>query len=237
MYNNIGGVMPKRKLLLVEEDRVNRFLCKRIFESEGFDVTLAAVSDAPGLASSLQPDVIVIELGAPGEVNLEAVSTLKGAMETCDIPVVGMLSDVTADGCRKAIKAGCVGCTGKRYNYPLSFIDPESYKAVFYEMAPFKSAVVGTVEKTSRITSAERTVKNVFGQALADLQESYRTGSIVELSNGVLCMVKEPREDTPSRPVVQVLIDESGNHPDKGELLDLQFTPQYYIRALVTPAA
>ena len=230
--------MPKRKLLLVENDRVNRFLCKRVFESEGFDVTLATlVNDAPRMASSLQPDVVVIELGAPAEVNLETVSELKGAMETCDIPIVGMLSEVTAQGCRKAIRAGCVGCVGKRFNYPSSFIDPESYKAVFYEMTPFKSSVVGTIDKTSRIARAELTVRNVFGEVLTSLQNSYCAGSVVELSNGALCMIKESREAAPAHPVVQVLIDESGSHPDNGELLDLQSTPEYYIRALVTPAA
>lgn len=227
--------MPKRKLLLVDEDRVNRFLCARIFASEGLDVTQVSTTvETVGKASEMQPDVIVLAIGDSETDDLEPVAALKRAIQTRDIPIVGMVDDLTPKGCRKAILAGCIGCIGKRFNYPFTFMSPESFKSVFFELVPFKSTFVRTVEKTSRLVESERKVRDVFGKVLVSFHECYQPGSIVELSNGVVGMVKEVHADAPEQPVVEVLIDESGMHPEAKTLLDLRTQPKHYIRTLVS---
>ncbi|MFA7158862.1 MAG: HD domain-containing protein [Kiritimatiellia bacterium] len=50
----------------------------------------------------------------------------------------------------------------------------------------------------------------------------YPAGSMVELNNRMICKVVRQNANFPLRPVVQVVMDSSGMHPDEEKLLDLK---------------
>lgn len=50
----------------------------------------------------------------------------------------------------------------------------------------------------------------------------YPLGSMVELNNHVICKVIRQNNNYPLRPVVQVVIDSAGSHPDEEKIIDLK---------------
>ncbi len=50
----------------------------------------------------------------------------------------------------------------------------------------------------------------------------YPVGSIVELSNHAICMVVKQNRGMPLRPVLKVVVDPTGSHPDEEKIVDLK---------------
>ena len=50
----------------------------------------------------------------------------------------------------------------------------------------------------------------------------YPNGVMVELTNRLICLVVRQNTGFPLRPVVQVVLDSSGNHPDAARIIDLR---------------
>ena len=49
----------------------------------------------------------------------------------------------------------------------------------------------------------------------------YPVGSLVELSNRSVCEVISQNQNMPLRPIVKVIVDASGNHPEQSRIIDL----------------
>ncbi len=49
----------------------------------------------------------------------------------------------------------------------------------------------------------------------------YPVGSLVELSNRSICEVISQNQNMPLRPIVKVIVDASGNHPEQSRIIDL----------------
>lgn len=62
----------------------------------------------------------------------------------------------------------------------------------------------------------------------------YPVGSIVELNNRSVCSVVRQNTDSPLRPVVKVLIDGAGIHPEQEKIIDLQKTAMLSITRTIT---
>ena len=82
----------KPLVLLVDDDEDSRFLYSHYLTSEaGYRVAEAADGQAGiDLASSLQPDVIIMDLTLPVMDGWEALRLLKGNERTRSIPVVAL---------------------------------------------------------------------------------------------------------------------------------------------------
>jgi signal transduction histidine kinase len=64
-------------------------------------------------------------------------------------------------------------------------------------------------------------IDEVFRDALARLSKGYVVGTVVELSDGSICLVKSINEGAPASPTVQLVLDKTGNRPEKTTALDL----------------
>lgn len=98
--------MPK--ILLVEDNELNRDMLSRRLERRGFQV-LIAVDGAQGvaMAQSEAPDLVLMDMSLPVVDGWEATRRLKAAPETRAVPIIALTSHAMVGDRNKAIEAGC----------------------------------------------------------------------------------------------------------------------------------
>jgi CheY-like chemotaxis protein len=98
--------MPK--ILLVEDNEMNRDMLSRRLVKRGFEVAIA-VDGEQGLvmASSQAPALILMDMSLPGIDGWEATRRLKAAPETRGIPVIALTAHAMSGDREKAVAAGC----------------------------------------------------------------------------------------------------------------------------------
>ena len=98
--------MPK--ILIVEDNEMNRDMLTRRLTRRGFAVIVA--SDGQGgidRARSEKPDVILMDLSLPVKDGWAATRELKASPETADIPVIALTAHALTGDRERALEAGC----------------------------------------------------------------------------------------------------------------------------------
>ena len=102
--------MAGEKILLIEDNAVNRDLIQFLLESKGYLVREAATAEeAFEILKTQRPDLIVMDIQLPGMDGLEATKKLKENPATRDIPVLAVTSYAMKGDRESAAAAGCVG--------------------------------------------------------------------------------------------------------------------------------
>jgi CheY-like chemotaxis protein len=96
------------RILLVEDNEMNRDMLSRRLLRHGYDVLLA-VDGAEGLdmAAREGPDLVLMDVSLPGLDGLEATRRLKADPATCRLPVIALTAHAMAGDREKALAAGC----------------------------------------------------------------------------------------------------------------------------------
>ena len=96
------------RILLVEDNEMNRDMLSRRLERRGFEV-LIAVDGGEGVAKaqSERPDLILMDMSLPVLDGWEATRQLKAAGATRGIPVIALTAHAMSDDRDKALEAGC----------------------------------------------------------------------------------------------------------------------------------
>ncbi|MFN0169024.1 MAG: response regulator [Bryobacteraceae bacterium] len=96
------------KILLVEDNEMNRDMLSRRLERRGYQVVIA-VDGGEGLAmaSSETPDLILMDMSLPVMNGWEATRKIKSQDETRGIPVIALTAHAMASDREKALEAGC----------------------------------------------------------------------------------------------------------------------------------
>lgn len=98
------------KILLVEDNAVNRRLAEFLLRSNGYQVREATTAqEAFEVLKTERPDLILMDVQLPGMDGLEATKRLKENPATRDIPVVAVTSYAMKGDREKALAAGCAG--------------------------------------------------------------------------------------------------------------------------------
>lgn len=98
--------MPK--ILLVEDNEMNRDMLSRRLIRKGFDVTMAVDGEqGVQLAASEQPDLILMDMSLPVIDGWEATRQIKGNPQLQTIPVIALTAHAMAGDREKALEAGC----------------------------------------------------------------------------------------------------------------------------------
>ena len=106
--------MNEKKILLVEDNEVNRRLAGFLLRSQGYQVIEATTAQvAFDMIPNNRPDLIVMDIQLPGMDGLEATAKLKAAPATANIPVIAVTSYAMAGDRDKALAAGCSGYVTK----------------------------------------------------------------------------------------------------------------------------
>jgi CheY-like chemotaxis protein len=96
------------KILLVEDNEMNRDMLSRRLQKQGYEVVLA-VDGEEGLAKAQNdsPALILMDMSLPGVDGWEATRRLKGAPQTQKIPIIALTAHAMTDDRDKALAAGC----------------------------------------------------------------------------------------------------------------------------------
>ena len=96
------------KILLVEDNEMNRDMLSRRLERRGYTVVMAE-DGAKGvaLARSDSPDLILMDMSLPVVDGWEATRQIKAAPETKGIPVIALTAHAMAGDEERAIASGC----------------------------------------------------------------------------------------------------------------------------------
>ena len=106
--------MSGKKILLVEDNPVNRRLAQFLLRSQGYEVREATTAqEAFDILKVERPDLIVMDIQLPGMDGLEATKKIKEQPSTADIPVVAVTSYAMKGDREKALTAGCAGYVTK----------------------------------------------------------------------------------------------------------------------------
>ena len=98
--------MPK--ILLVEDNEMNRDMLSRRLERRGYQVLIAADAEqGVAMAQSEAPDLILMDMSLPVLNGWEAARQLKAASETQAIPIIALTAHAMVGDREKAIEAGC----------------------------------------------------------------------------------------------------------------------------------
>jgi PAS domain S-box-containing protein len=98
--------MPK--ILLVEDNDINRDMLSRRLERKGYQV-IVAVNGEESVAKSVsdRPDIVLMDLHLPVLDGWAATRQIKANPQTQKIPVIALTADATAGEREKALAAGC----------------------------------------------------------------------------------------------------------------------------------
>ena len=96
------------KILLVEDNEMNRDMLSRRLLRRGFEVVIA-VDGAQGvdMAVSESPDLILLDMSLPVMNGWDAAQTLKADSATSSIPIIALTAHAMGGDREKALDAGC----------------------------------------------------------------------------------------------------------------------------------
>src|SRR5205085_10064978 len=98
--------MPK--ILLVEDNEMNRDMLSRRLERKGYQIVIAVDGgEGLALARAEAPDLILMDMSLPVVDGWEATRRLKSAPETQRIPVIALTAHAMRGDQEKALEAGC----------------------------------------------------------------------------------------------------------------------------------
>ena len=98
--------MPR--VLLVEDNEMNRDMLSRRLQRRGYDVIIAVDGQqGVAMAQSEIPDLVLMDMSLPIIDGWEATRTLKGTAETKHIPVIALTAHAMSTDRDKAMEAGC----------------------------------------------------------------------------------------------------------------------------------
>jgi two-component system cell cycle response regulator DivK len=100
--------MSAKRVLVIEDNAVNRRLVQFLLKSQGYEVWEA--TNAPEAFATLaerQPDLILMDIQLPVMDGLTATRQLKADPATRDIPVMAVTSYAMKGDEARALEAGC----------------------------------------------------------------------------------------------------------------------------------
>ena len=96
------------KILLVEDNEMNRDMLSRRLERRGYKVKIA-VNGAEGvdMATSIMPDLIPMDMSLPVMDGWEATKNIKANPATKSIPIIALTAHAMSGDRERALQAGC----------------------------------------------------------------------------------------------------------------------------------
>lgn len=108
----------KRKILLVEDNPATVDIIQTELEFLGYDSTVAENGQkAVDLASTYQPDLIVMDISLPKMDGLKATTTIRTNPKTKNIPILAATARALPGDREKCIQSGCDDYIAKPFTH------------------------------------------------------------------------------------------------------------------------
>lgn len=96
------------KILLVEDNEMNRDMLSRRLLRNGFEVVMAIDGEqGVSLAQSERPDLILMDMSLPVIDGWEATRRVRANDVTSEIPIIALTAHAMSGDREKALEAGC----------------------------------------------------------------------------------------------------------------------------------
>jgi two-component system cell cycle response regulator DivK len=96
------------KILLVEDNEMNRDMLSRRLRRKGYEVVIAIDGEEGiAMAQSEEPDLILMDIGLPVIDGWEATRRLKASPEMQSIPIIALTAHAMAGDRTKSLEVGC----------------------------------------------------------------------------------------------------------------------------------
>jgi CheY-like chemotaxis protein len=106
--------MERKKILIVDDDKKNRYLVSYLLEKEGFEVVMATNGfEGIEAAKKQQVDLIIMDIKMPKMDGHETTRRIRRLKKYKSIPIIALTSYAMAEDKEKAFKAGCTGYMSK----------------------------------------------------------------------------------------------------------------------------
>ena len=116
--NQPKGTRLVTKVLIVEDNEMNRDMLSRRLQRKGFDVEIAVDGqEGIDMAASGSPDVVLMDMSLPVIDGWEATRRLKADPATKSIPVIALTAHAMEGDREKALEAGCDDYDTKPINF------------------------------------------------------------------------------------------------------------------------
>ena len=107
------------KILLVEDNEMNRDMLSRRLLKKGYELVMAVDGEqALEMARAAAPDLILMDISLPGLDGWEATRRLKARPETQAIPIIALTAHAMAGDREKCLEAGCNDYDTKPVEFP-----------------------------------------------------------------------------------------------------------------------
>ncbi len=102
--------MASQRILLVEDNEMNRDMLSRRLRRKGYEV-IVAVDGVDGIdkARAERPDLILMDMSLPRIDGWQATQTLKADDATSAIPILALTAHAMASDRERAVQVGCDG--------------------------------------------------------------------------------------------------------------------------------
>lgn len=98
----------KRKILIVEDNEMNRDMLSRRLTRADYDVSTAVDGEEGiALAAKLRPDIIIMDMSLPKLDGWAASTQLKANPDTREIPILALTAHAMDGDRKRALDAGC----------------------------------------------------------------------------------------------------------------------------------
>jgi CheY-like chemotaxis protein len=102
------GASTMAKILLVEDNEMNRDMLSRRLQRKGFTVVMAEDGKkGVEMATSEAPDLILLDMSLPLVDGWEAARQIKGGPRSKHVPIIALTAHAMAGDREKALEAGC----------------------------------------------------------------------------------------------------------------------------------
>lgn len=107
------------RILIVEDNEMNRDMLSRRLQRKGYDVLIAVDGDQGiAMAQREAPDLILMDMSLPAVDGWEAARRLKAAPETRSMPIIALTAHAMSGDRDKALQAGCDDYETKPIEFP-----------------------------------------------------------------------------------------------------------------------
>lgn len=95
------------KILLVEDNEMNRDMLSRRLQRKGFEVTIALDGVQGVEMAKTLPDLILMDMGLPILDGWQATQQIKADPQTASIPIIALTAHAIAGDREKCLAVGC----------------------------------------------------------------------------------------------------------------------------------
>ncbi|TCD57797.1 response regulator [Synechococcus sp. BS55D] len=107
------------KILLVEDNEMNRDMLSRRLLRKGYELVFAVDGEeAVSQAKEQNPDLILMDVSLPGMDGLEATRLIRQDEQTLSIPVIALTAHAMDSDRERCLAAGCNDYQTKPIDFP-----------------------------------------------------------------------------------------------------------------------